>query len=596
MKSSAVPLFFVIAGCLPDVSGQSLPPECHVDSDCPVSGQVCDESLCWGDPPPGNYAALVGPPQSNRGDLVVTEIPELSIPQDGGFGDLILQAPVHIGGRVHLGCNAFDFAGCDANAAVAASITVIRPSRIQGGPQYVDSTTSDATATTGDTFSVSVPRLALSDTPYTMTITPDETIPVVDGGPSAAELAPPLTIQVDATDDITGLDVTLGQGALRAVSGRITDATGAGVTGVRVSALGRFEALQPLERVSTVAVTDGNGYYTIFIAEAAYPIVDIVGHPQDKPGMTLRLRDVAADQPAQSVAELRIPAAGKPISVTLPVTGHSGAGVATPVAGATVDVTTELVDTSHPLQTTTFEVTTSTDAHGNATLGLIPASGVALREYDVRINPAPTSEFASVYAKKIEVGTTGGVLGAIDLPHRVAITGSLVDADGVPAEGVTVTAQLSLRLGLTLDTQTQALLSSLQPPTTATKPDGSYFVWVDPDLAGTAASYDLECVPPAGSRSPRWTFHDVTLAKDKDTTPMGTQGLPRGRHVRGRVVDEYGTAVSGSEVRLYEVVLDPSLCMASNLPSSCVLPAVLRSVDRSDDQGIVRLVLPDDRP
>src|SRR5438045_4036698 len=122
MKSAVAIVFAVVAGCLPNPGGVSLPPECHVDLDCPVAGQVCDEHLCWGGAPPGTYAALIGPPASNRGDLVVTEVPDLAIPDDGGFGDLIIQAPVHIGGRVHLGCQTPAFAGCDPSAAVAATV------------------------------------------------------------------------------------------------------------------------------------------------------------------------------------------------------------------------------------------------------------------------------------------------------------------------------------------------------------------------------------------------------------------------------------------------------------------------------------------
>ncbi len=598
MKHALYLAFAFGAGCLPSVSGSSAPPECHVDTDCPVAGQVCDEELCWGDPPPGTYAAQLGPPASNRPDLVVTEVPDLAIPFDGGFGDLIIQAPVHIGGRVHLGCQAATvarFAGCDASAAVAATVSVSRPSRIPGGQPYTDLSSSDPTAAVGDSFSLGVPRLALDDTPYTVTITPSDTMPLATDGPTPAELAPPLTIEIDATDDKVGLDVVLGQGSLRTVTGRIVDATGYGVAQVRVSALGRFDAARPLERVSTVGVTDAGGYYTIYIAEAALSIVDIVGHPADQPGLTLRLRDVEAQSATQAIADMHLPAAGKAISVTLPVVGHNGAGQSTPVAAAAIDVVTELDDPNHPAQLTTFEVGGSTDDKGNAALALIPASGTTLREYHVRINPPPMSEFASVYDQRVEVGTGGGVVGAIDLPHRVAVTGSLVDADGNSAGGVTVTAQPALRLALTLDPATQSILSELQPPSATTADDGSYFVWVDPDLAGTAASYDLDCVPAAGARTPRWTFHDILLQGPSVNIEMGAIQLPRGRHVRGRVVDESGKAVTGSEVRLFQVVSDAGLCMVASLPADCVLPAALRALDRSDQDGQVRLVVPDPR-
>jgi hypothetical protein len=581
-----------VAGCLPAVGGNQTPPECQQDTDCPVAGQVCDEGLCWGGvPADASYAALIGPPASSRGDLIATEVPELDIPDDGGFGDLVIRAPVAIGGRIHLGCSGVNLT-CDPSITVAATITVLRPSRIPGGPLYIDSAASGSSIPTGDSFTINVPRLALGDEPYTLTITPSDSEAIAPDGPTPAQLAPPLTIQVDATDSVTGLDVALGEGSLRTVSGRVVDATGTGVAGVRVSAQGRFDAARPLERVSTVAVTDALGAYTIFIAEAAYPIVDIVGQPTDNTGLTLRLRDVPADQAAQQVGDLRMPGLGSPIQVTLPVAGLSGAGQSTAIVGASVVLTTQIDDPQHPTQVTTFAATGSTDAKGNATLSLIPA-GSTLREYHVRISPPPTSEFATVWDQVLEVGSGGGVLGQLVLPHRLAVTGTLLDADGAPATGVTMVAKPALRFTLSLDTATQVLVSALQPPSGTTQDDGSFFVWVDPDLAGLVASYDLEAQPSAGARVPRWTFPDVEVADASTNVDKGALTLPRGRHVRGRIVDGTGEIVAGSEVRIYEPVSDVSLCSVAGLAADCVLPAALRALDRSDDAGIVRLVLPD---
>ena len=594
MKLAVATSLFAFAACLPN-PGAVQAPECVQTSDCPVAGEVCQEGLCWGDAPPGAYAALIAPPSSNRGDLVVTELATINIPQDGDLGDQIIAAPVSIGGRVHLSCTPA-FSGCDPTAAVAATVTVTRPSRIQGGPEYVDAGSSDASIASGDSFTMDVPRLGLDDSAYTVTIVPDDTMSVFPNGPTAAAIAPPLTISVDATDDMTGMDLVLGQGSLRSVSGRIVDATGMGVPGVKIDALGRFDASQPQVRVSTVAVTDLTGYYTIQIAQAALPTIDIVGVPADKPAMTLRLAGVTADQSQQLVADMAIPATGKPIAVTLPIVGHSSAGVATPVAAATVGVTATLPDPAHPAQTTTYELVTSTDTLGNASLMLLPASGTTtLREYHVRINPAPTSEFASVYDQVIDVGTGGGVLGEIDLPHRVAVTGQLVDHDGFAAAGVTVTAQPALAVTLSLDAATQTLLSSLQAPTTTTLADGGYFLWVDPDFAGTAAKYDLVCVPPPGSALPRYTIPAVALVNAPATQAIPLTTLPQGRHVHARVVDQGKNVVTGAEFRLYVTTTDPALCSSSHLPAGCV-PATLLSVDQSDDDGKVRLVVPDSRP
>src|SRR5206468_2566770 len=117
----------------------------------------------------------------------------------------------------------------------------------------------------------------------------------------------------------------------------------------------------------------------------------------------------------------------------------------------------------------------------------------------------------------IQIGTNGGLLGVVDLDHRIGISGSLLDAQGNPAAGVTVTAQLALRLSLTLTDEAQAALAGLQPPTATTGSDGSFVVWVDPMVwvdgkpLGMALQYDLSCVPTDGARLPRWTFHDIDL-------------------------------------------------------------------------------------
>src|SRR5262249_34698510 len=65
----------LLAGCLevPKAPGQ----ECATNSDCnTAAGEVCDEGVCWGNPPTGMFAATVSPP-AVREELVATEIPLL---------------------------------------------------------------------------------------------------------------------------------------------------------------------------------------------------------------------------------------------------------------------------------------------------------------------------------------------------------------------------------------------------------------------------------------------------------------------------------------------------------------------------------------
>ncbi len=50
-----------LGACLPSVSGTA-PPECLVTTDCPISGQLCDDGVCWG----GLPEAARGPRRSAR--------------------------------------------------------------------------------------------------------------------------------------------------------------------------------------------------------------------------------------------------------------------------------------------------------------------------------------------------------------------------------------------------------------------------------------------------------------------------------------------------------------------------------------------------
>src|SRR5262249_42709005 len=169
---------------------------------------------------------------------------------------------------------------------------VDRPSLIHGGPDYLDSTTSDDSVARGDSFTIPVPRLAAADPPYVVTITPSDTKTISDGGPTPADLAPPMPLKVPPSLATVGPVITLAAGPLRRVAGRIVDATGYGVPGIRVAAEGRLAKNRPLERVSTVSVTDATGAYSLYISNDAFPVVDIVRHPTDMPGLTLRLHDV----------------------------------------------------------------------------------------------------------------------------------------------------------------------------------------------------------------------------------------------------------------------------------------------------------------
>src|SRR5256885_12296005 len=91
-----------LAGCIS--VPESVVPMCHSTSDCDRShGEVCEEGICWGDPPSGPFAAVVSPP-SNRPDLGSRELPQLTIPHYGWVGDLVLEAPGLLSGKLGARC------------------------------------------------------------------------------------------------------------------------------------------------------------------------------------------------------------------------------------------------------------------------------------------------------------------------------------------------------------------------------------------------------------------------------------------------------------------------------------------------------------
>ena len=65
-------------GCLPGGDDALVETMCDVQSDCDFA-EVCDEGICWGNPPTAQFAALLVPPADEGDDLAVTEIPWLDI-------------------------------------------------------------------------------------------------------------------------------------------------------------------------------------------------------------------------------------------------------------------------------------------------------------------------------------------------------------------------------------------------------------------------------------------------------------------------------------------------------------------------------------
>ncbi|HEU4735010.1 MAG TPA: hypothetical protein VFT22_44265, partial [Kofleriaceae bacterium] len=152
-----------LAGCLSVPDGPAK--MCESSADCDQAhDEVCEENVCWGNPPPGPFAGVVSPP-STRHDLAPRELAAIAIPPDGRFDDIALDPPVLLSGRITAFCPA-PMTACDP--AIAATVTVSRRSQFRGGPGFKTVVNVDA-----DAFSIPVPRAGGSDEPYSITIVPD---------------------------------------------------------------------------------------------------------------------------------------------------------------------------------------------------------------------------------------------------------------------------------------------------------------------------------------------------------------------------------------------------------------------------------------
>src|SRR4029079_4456297 len=97
MRSRFLIAAALLAGCINGVDDGGAPKMCDDTSDCDAeSGEVCDEGVCWGDPPDGvTFAPVLVRPDA-RADLRVAVIPALSIADDGTIVGLDFPAAVTV--------------------------------------------------------------------------------------------------------------------------------------------------------------------------------------------------------------------------------------------------------------------------------------------------------------------------------------------------------------------------------------------------------------------------------------------------------------------------------------------------------------------
>lgn len=605
----------VATGCIDGVDGGN-PKMCDETADCDsANGEVCDEGVCWGDPPDDvTFAAVLVPPD-DRTDLPVAVLPALSIADDGTIVGLDFPAAITVSGRVLLACPDIEVEpdpvyDCGPERSIGAQITVERASGFAGGP--VLSRTIVATGALGpgeNAFSFLLPKDPAAE--YRITITPDDDA----GGANMApgEVAPPreLTITADGDQDV---EWVLGDpDQLKTIRGCVEDVVGDGApyAGMHVQALGRWSQLSPVTRASSRSFTDDEGCFTLRVPIKMLDEFDILVQPAPEAILpTLRLvgefvRDPVEGEIVEHVIDppLVMPTAPAPTSFRLPIEALGSAGGQEPVPGAAVRLTTvfPLPDTELRDIVVTFTaeaVTSSLDAAepGVAELQLYPGSEEN-RVYAVQVVPPPDAQFQSTFDLMVPVGVggPGQVLEPVTLNRRAALTGMAVTAIGDPVTSAPVEAAASSSLRLMVESEeADAILAQLQFPTATTDQGGAFLVWVDRELAGQTATYDVDVSPaPFSSDAPSWTFEDVAIPAEGESVDLGELVLPEASYARGLVRDRRDKPVVGAEVRIYQLgAVDYCTRVLDIGDADCVPPAHLRGIWASDETGAVKLVLP----
>jgi hypothetical protein len=569
-----------LAGC---VSVPEAPrPMCAKTSDCDTDhSEVCDEGVCWGNPPQGPFAAVLAPP-SARHDLVPRELSQIAIPDDGWFGDLALESAVRMTGRVIAFCPP-PMTGCEADT-LAATITVSRPSQFPGGPGFTTVATVDAGASG---FTIAVPRARSGDVPYTVTVVAGAGIET-QGGNSAALPLPPLHFQVGMLDNTT-VKTELGGLDLPVLSGTLTDAAGRGLAQYRVAALGRWDPADPAVEVSTVDFTDASGAYAVTLSDDLVGTVELVARPTGKTvAPTVHLANI--DSTRSSSRSVMVPTTlGVPRTVTVEVTGVDRSGMITPVSGALVSVAGAATKT---LTSFTVNDDESTDDKGIATLQLLDGIDLA-GSYRLSITPPAGSSLGMLFDQKlVNLSALNLRLGA-----RIPLSGKILDSAGNPLSNVSITARPSLRFLWTLDAAPQAFVAAIPAATAVTTLDtGEFVVWVDANVAQVWGHYDLLIEPPPTARAPTYLKSEVEIPRDGTLTSvsLGEITLPEPAFVHGRITTAAGDWLQGAELKLYQVVSAAvTLCSeVAHAPASCPIPSQLRGRGASDSDGIVRMTLP----
>ncbi|MEZ4402209.1 MAG: hypothetical protein R3B06_19435 [Kofleriaceae bacterium] len=578
-----------LTGCLPAANSADDTPQCATTADCnATAGEVCDVGVCWGDPPAGRFAAVVAPPAGQRGTLVKTAIPDVTITADGtlgGNGDqaLSLDPAVTVAGVVTIPCPA-GVAACAGALPLAGQLRFTRPAAFPGGPRLSES--AEVAADGSYQVALARPRVGVTDT-YAVTFTPSST-PLGPNQPSPAMLLAPVAVDLELTrDDMPPggdpvvRDLAFDPASQKVMTGQIVRALpDSPVAGWQVVAeVLATSGLGARQVVSTTAITDDAGAFALRLPNGP-ALVDVLVSPPPSASAdhrpSVRVRDVVV---GDSIGAIDVPVLGVPEQVSIEVRGTDTAGATIAVDGATVVVRLE-----HALgggRALSLETRTTT-VNGTASLTLFPVWAGNSLPYSIDVLPAPGSDLAARYDTAV---TFDGSALTIALPRRIPVVGRVVDFRGLPVIGASVTAAVATATLCTLSSDDSRIALAMAPAQVTTDTKGEFTVFVDGDLAGTRLTYDVTVRPSDGDPHPTWMFPSIAPAADT----RAELTLPDAAWTRGLVLGASQGPVAGASVSIYELLDEAPTCVSSLGGPGL---AVVRGRGEADELGTAVVVLP----
>jgi hypothetical protein len=580
--ASLVGLAGVLGACVGDRDTAAPPSSCGAVAMCP-SGSTCVANQCISELPSGGllYAAEAYAPSGRADILARTEIPNLDVGAPGGHVDVMFSRFISYSGRVLL--HASD------QASAAARVVFHRPSRIPGAPDYEVSATAMPGAAAGEAaFTVLLPPNLPGET-YDISIYPDDgtLFTVADGTLPPSALAPPVTLtrQTIQAEPATPVALTGDAAGLRALTGTVVDALGHPMAGMIVRAYVNDTSVPPKRTlVSSTGTTDASGLFQIFVPvdkTSSFDLDVVPGANIVAPTLT-RTKPLVTNATNQNlstalqVATIGYPFYPDPVGFDLPVDYKDAAGGRAPAAGARILFTTTIAS-QVPSDTVHYDVEAAVDSTGQAHVKLLPGD-TANRSYTVTVLPPQSAKNQSLWDRTVEVGAAAGVLQALVLLARVQISGVVLDAQGKPAENVTVRPRVSAD---NFSPKELERLGALNLNEATTMANGSFTMYLDPTLLDRSVSYDFDVVPAGGSALPQWSFGAFGVDPGGGATAVTLDPfqLPTAAVASGMVTDQEKHAVATAEVHIYAKTATETTWK-------------LRTVAKADDSGNITLVLP----